>query len=170
MELYTTNIFFCQRQYLLRNQYKFELLLFLTSKFSHNVIIPRASHFKAQPCHLPTLIILPQPVTSSHRVAIATAEAQCRAAAITAQAAQNAASGLSPDVNPPSETPAPTSSTISLPTLNFYRPRLRPKPSPSRPRPTGTARASLLRGPSLRKPSLSRGFQAEPSRHITILD
>src|SRR5271156_3862169 len=38
----------------------------------------------------------------------------------------------------------------------------------SRPGPTGTAQASFLRSPGLKIPSLSRGFQAEPSRHITI--
>ena len=50
------------------------------------------------------------------------------------------------------------------------KPRLWPKPSLSRPKPTSTAQASLLRGPGREKPSLAGGFQAEPSRHITIIN
>ncbi|KAG5649077.1 hypothetical protein H0H81_006467, partial [Sphagnurus paluster] len=46
-------------------------------------------------------------------------------------------------------------------------PRPEPEPSPSRPKPAGTAQASISRSPGLKIPSLSRGFQAEPSRHIT---
>src|ERR1700678_2611635 len=40
-------------------------------------------------------------------------------------------------------------------------------PSLSRPRPIGTAQALILQSLSLEKLSRSRGFQAEPSRHIT---
>src|ERR1700678_436350 len=54
--------------------------------------------------------------------------------------------------------------------LFSHRPRSKPRPSLSRPRPIATAKALILRSLSLEKPSLSRGFRAEPSRHITTLD
>src|SRR5271168_177063 len=50
-----------------------------------------------------------------------------------------------------------------------HRPPAKPRPSLSRPRPIATAQALILQSLSLEKPSLSRGFQAEPSQHITSL-
>ena len=51
--------------------------------------------------------------------------------------------------------------------LLVIKPRLWLKPSMSRPKPSGTAQASFLGGLGRKKPSLTGGFQAEPSRHIT---
>ena len=49
------------------------------------------------------------------------------------------------------------------------KPRLEPKPSLSWPRPTSTAQASDFEGRGRKMSSFTGGFQAEPSRHITIL-